>query len=305
MEKDLDQDQGNAPRVGASAELPHDRTTVQRFREAFPRARWSDTSKAWFVPGRTAEKRIRRWFAKLEAEADAFADEKGRDAFEFDPIDSPYLEVGASGFRIRTPYSKTVVSELREVPFARWDEGRRYWAVPFRSYAELRRRWPVIETAARRNEPDMRKLHREALKGSAISEASKARARERRRRRYPVPTSDLPPLERAIGTHLGIVFFTGTDGELADSDTVATYYFSPRQGDDLVWAAWRPGLLQELVATWPARSPPGGEEIARGWWFPNLDELRVARREARARERMRQRRLLQRGLASTGDPTNE
>ena len=68
-------------RVGATTDLPHDRITVARFREAFPRARWSDRLNAWFVPGRTAEKRISRWLAEMEAEADRFADEKGRDAF--------------------------------------------------------------------------------------------------------------------------------------------------------------------------------------------------------------------------------
>lgn len=64
--------------VGATTDLPHDRMTVARFREAFPRARWSDRLNAWFVPGRTAERRIGRWLAEMEAEADRFADEKGR-----------------------------------------------------------------------------------------------------------------------------------------------------------------------------------------------------------------------------------
>lgn len=68
------------PREGATTELPHDRITVARFREAFPRARWSDRLNAWFVPGRTAEKRIGRWLAEMEAEEDRFADEKGRES---------------------------------------------------------------------------------------------------------------------------------------------------------------------------------------------------------------------------------
>ncbi|MGO7258903.1 hypothetical protein ACCT32_35730, partial [Rhizobium brockwellii] len=87
----------------------------------FPRARWSDARKAWFVPGRTASRRIGQWLAEIEAEADANADAKGRDAFAFDHIDSPYLELGKADFRIRTPYSKTVVDELHEVPSSRWD----------------------------------------------------------------------------------------------------------------------------------------------------------------------------------------
>jgi hypothetical protein len=36
--------------IGATAEFPFDRLTVERFREACARARWSDTRKAWFVP---------------------------------------------------------------------------------------------------------------------------------------------------------------------------------------------------------------------------------------------------------------
>ena len=112
---------------GASIDLPHDRITVARFRQAFPRARWSDRLNAWFVPGRTAQERISRWLAEMEAEADRFADEKGRDAFAFDPIESRYLETAPAGFLIRTPYSRTVVNEIREIPDARWDADRRLW----------------------------------------------------------------------------------------------------------------------------------------------------------------------------------
>lgn len=36
---------------GATAAFPYDHMTVERFREAFPRARWRDDLGAWFVPG--------------------------------------------------------------------------------------------------------------------------------------------------------------------------------------------------------------------------------------------------------------
>jgi hypothetical protein len=277
-------------RVGATTDLPHDRITVQRFRESFPRARWSDRLNAWFVPGRTAERRIGRWLAEIEAEADAFADEKGRDAFAFDPIKSRYLEAAPSVFQVRTPYSRTIVDEIREIPFARWDADRRHWTVPYRSYDELRRRWPAIEAAAARNEPEVRQARREALKGTDGEKASKAGLRERRRKRYPVPSDDVAPFERAIGTHAGVVIFTGTNGELADPVTVSTFYFPAGQSKEHVWASWRPGSLEELVATWPARTPPGEEELARGWWLPTLEELRTARRKARSKRRTQQRR---------------
>lgn len=58
--------------------FPFDRMTVKQFRARFPRARWSDSRKAWFVPGKTAARRVGRWLAELEAEADAHADAKGR-----------------------------------------------------------------------------------------------------------------------------------------------------------------------------------------------------------------------------------
>jgi nitrous oxide reductase accessory protein NosL len=111
-------DRETEPTFGATTDLTHDRVMVQRFRESFPRARWSDRLNAWFVPGRTAGKGIGRWLAQMEAEADAFADEKGRDAFAFEPIESRYLEASPSGVQIRTPYSRTVVAEIQEIPLA-------------------------------------------------------------------------------------------------------------------------------------------------------------------------------------------
>lgn len=266
--------------VGATMDLPHDRMTVERFREAFPRARWSESRKVWFVPGRTAEKRISRWLAEIEAEADAFADDKGRDAFAFDPIESRYLEAGTAALLIRTPYSKTLVSEIREIREARWDADRRLWSVPYRSYEYLRHRWPIIEGIAARSEPEARKERREAIRGTEEDEIAKARSRERRRKRYPVPSDQIPLFARAISTLIGVIVFAGLDGEFADAETVEAFYFPPDAGRDYVWVAWRTGKLEELVTAWPAPSGPTAEERHRGWWLPTLDELRVARRDA-------------------------
>jgi DNA helicase-2/ATP-dependent DNA helicase PcrA len=85
--------------------------------------------------------------------------------------------------------------------------------------------------------------------------------------------------------HIGVVFFTGTDGELADAATVDEFYFPAARGEEYVWASWRPGTLEELVTTWPARTSPGRQELDRGWWLPTLDELRTARRNAQYRRR--------------------
>ena len=63
----------------------------------------------------------------------------GRDAFAFEGLDSPYLQV-AEDLRVRTPYSRSVIAELRNVPWACWDSKMKAWRVPFRSWEELRRR---------------------------------------------------------------------------------------------------------------------------------------------------------------------
>ncbi|OWO92123.1 hypothetical protein B5E41_24675 [Rhizobium esperanzae] len=267
------------PKPGAEVSFPYDRMTVEQFRNRFPRARWNDVRRAWFVPGRTASRRIGRWLAELEAEADAHADAKGRDAFAFDPIDSPYLELGKAGFRIRTPYSKTVVDELREVPFSRWDGDLRIWHVPFRSYEELRRRWPDIEAAARRNEPEERRRRAEERKGTEREMRSKLRTAERKRRRYPLPADALPPTGRPVATSYGIVVFTEITGELVDPALVSDFY--PGVTEDYLWGYWRAPTFDELVRTWPAKTPRRHDAE---WWQPTIEELRPARRVARARE---------------------
>ena len=89
-------------KVGATAAFPYDRMTVERFRSAFPGARWRHDLRAWFVPGTTAEQRLNRWLGREMAGVLSYADDRGRDAFAFEPIESRYLEV-ADDLRIRTP----------------------------------------------------------------------------------------------------------------------------------------------------------------------------------------------------------
>jgi hypothetical protein len=264
---------------GDIVSFPYDRMTVEQFRARFPRARWSDARRAWFVPGRTASRRIGRWLAELEAEADAHADAKGRDAFDFDPIQSPYLEVGKAGFRIRTPYAKTVVDELREIRFARWDGDLKIWHVPFRSYEDLRSHWPAIEAAARRNEPEERRRRAEERKGTEEETRSKQRSAERKRRRYPLASDDLPPVNRPVAISYGIAVFTEITGEIVEPNAVDDFY--PGVTDDHVWGLWRAPTLEELVATWPDKKV---HDEGREWWFPTIEELRPARRAARVRE---------------------
>lgn len=285
---------GNAP--GAEARFSFDRMAVERFRQAFPRARWSDLRKSWFVPGKTATRRIDRWLAQ-EAEMLAIhGDSKGRDAFAFDPISSSYLEV-SDDLRVRTPYSKTVLEELRAIPWASWDDELRAWRVPFRSYEELRRRWPRIERAAQHAEPEARKRRREVDRETEAYKAAQQRNAERRRHRYPLPAEDLPPLGRPVATEqYGIVVFNEVSGEFVEPfELTASFPIAMRAHVDYVWGRWRSATLPELVRTWPARSPPGADERSRGWWQPTLTELRVARRNARSIERRKQSRALKTG----------
>jgi hypothetical protein len=237
------------------------------------------------TPGRhgsspaTASRQFGRWLAELEAEADAHADAKGRDAFNFDPIESSYLELGKAGFRITTPYSRTVVGELHQIPFSRWDGDLKIWHVPFRSYEELRIHWPAIEEAARRNEPDERRRRAEARKRTEEEMKSNLRTAERKRRRYPLASDDLPPLGRVVGISYGLVVFTEITGELVEADAMAEFY--PGVTEDHVWGLWKMPTLEELIGTWPAKvSAHDGAE----WWQPTIDVLRPARRTARRKE---------------------
>ena len=272
---------------GATAAFPYDRMTVEHFRQAFPRARWRDDLGAWFVPGTTAERRLRVWSGREWSGVLAHADQRGRDAFTFEPITSPYLEV-ADDLQVRTPYSRAVIAELRRVPWGRWDPAAKSWRVPFRSVEDLRRHWPTIEAAARRAECEERRRRQESRKASPENGDRRAVAAERRRRRYPVPADAPPPLDRALMTHAGPVVFEAVTGELVEPMTAARFYLGVTTGPaPLIWAGWRRPTHDELVQTWPARAAPGPAELARGWWQPTIEVLREERRKAASQERAR------------------
>jgi hypothetical protein len=178
-----------------------------------------------------------------------------------------------------TPYSRTIVERMRDVPFGFWDADRRVWTVPYRSYEQLRRLWSQIEEAAKRNEPEERKKRRIENRGSDKERAARARAAERRRRCYPMDPENLPPFGRPVMTsEYGIVVFVDCDGEPVDPATLRSSYSDVAVASDYVLGRWRPPTLDELVKTWPLR--PGAAQ-------PTLDELRVARKAAARRERKR------------------
>ena len=272
---------------GAYAVFPYDRDLVRRFREAFPRARWRGAEERWFVPGTTAVQRLDTWMAQELQALDRHADEKGRDAYAFDPLESPYLTI-AEDLRVRTPYSRTIVEALRSIPWAHWDSEGRIWRVPFRSYEELKAHWPDIEEAARRNEPAARHKRREEQRAHVSEETSRLQA-ERRRRRYPVPGDDLPPLGFPLSTtRWGVVVFEDIESNPIQDPGMADLYPHVRSDPSrYVWARWRVPTLQEVYRTRPSRTDEDPElRSVRGWWWSSRDELRERARKLREVERM-------------------
>jgi hypothetical protein len=272
---------------GAIVSFPFDVDLVERFRSAFPRARWSEQLQAWRLPGATAVRRATRWLDQELPAGFGRADERGRDSFSFEPIVSPYL-TAADELIICTPYSRTVVAELRAVPWAWWNGEDKAWHVPFRSVDELRKRWPAIETAAKRNEPEARKQRNEAAKAEPGYEEAKLATSERRRHRYPVPAASLPPLDKVLMSHEGPLVILEVTGEVVPGETAQRHYTPSSAQQDLVWAIWRRPTFDELIRTWPAKRPAIPSDLVRGWWQPTLEELRPARRAARSLERARE-----------------
>ncbi|AWN46302.1 hypothetical protein DK419_08235 [Methylobacterium terrae] len=270
---------GTAKRPGVLVAMPFDRALLARFKENFPTARWRRKLRRWFVPGTTAEQRADAWIAREISALDAYGDDKGRDAYAFEPLESPYLEAGRDALVVRTPYSRTVVDSLRGIPFAAWAPEIRAWRVPWRSYEALKEVWAVIEEAARLSEPAARRARREAARNPA-AEA------ERRRRRHPVPRGDPPPLGAAVEVaDAGIVVFEALDdAPIAETEALAHYPGITAPGP-LVWGWWRIPTFSEIAEAVPAAAP---DAPGRGWWpatRAGLEErLRRLRETARAQE---------------------
>lgn len=63
---------------GAAASFPYDAMLVDRFRRAFPRARWREDRRAWFVPGTRAERRVSQWLEREFSNVLAYAMRRAR-----------------------------------------------------------------------------------------------------------------------------------------------------------------------------------------------------------------------------------
>lgn len=273
-------------RPGAFVCFPFDRSLVGRFRESFPRARWRPQEECWFVPGTRAVNRLDAWIAQELSALDRHADDKGRDAFHFDPLESPYLEV-ADDLLVRTPYARRIVDAMRLVPWARWDPGARAWRVPFRSYEALRGRWTEIEEAARENEPEARRSRRDGERSARDA----ALQSERRRRRAPVLLADPPPLGTPVATPLfGVVVFDEVTGEILDARELPELYAAlAGEPGPHGWARWRMPTWRELAAAKPPEDRADARlRTSRGWWLPDAAELTNRRRALREVERARE-----------------
>jgi len=277
-------------RPGAFVTFPYDREMVRRFRDVFRRARWRETEGGWFVPGSRAVSRLEVWIATELDALDRHADAKGRDAYVFDPLESPYLTAG-DALEIRTPYSRTVVEALRAVPFARWDPDARLWRVPYRSLEDLRRRWPIIEEAARRNEPEARRQRR--AERAPLDEAALTIMAERRRRRYPVLVADPPVLGEVVCIfRFGLVVFEAIDiesvEEISGLERLGLYPHVGGEAGSYAFGHWRTPDLQEVTWMRALTEPVAGrEKIRRGWWHPDRDERQEGLRKLREGERSR------------------
>lgn len=266
-------------RPGAYLRFPFDRALLDRFRDAFPRARWRHEEECWWVPGATAAERLDAWIGRELSTFDRHGDERGRDAVGFEPLpESPYLTTGED-IEVRTPYSRTVVAAMRTIPWARWDGDRKVWRIPFRSVEELRALWPGIEEAARRNEPEAKGRRRMA----DLTPQERDAARERRRRRLPVPLSDPPPLGEVVHTGAyGLVVFEAVDAEPLDAEArqeAARHHPSLPPGP-VAYAHWRPPTLEELFRTRPKRGLEP-QEAPGGWRAPTRPEVRDRIKEVR------------------------
>ncbi len=273
---------GTAKRPGVLVAMPFDRALLARFKESFPTARWRRKLRRWFVPGTTAEQRADAWIAREISALDAYGDDKGRDAYAFEPLESRYLDAAPGALLVRTPYSRTVVDTLRTIPFAAWAPEIRAWRVPWRSYEALKAAWGAIEEAAAANEPEARRARREATRDPA-AEA------ERRRRRHPVPRGDPPPLGAAVeAAGAGVVVFEALDdAPLAETEALAHYPAVTAPGP-LVWAWWRMPTFGELAETVPAAAADAPD---RGWWPATRAGLEERRRRLRENTRARETRV--------------
>jgi hypothetical protein len=283
---------GDSGTSGAFVEFSNDRELRRRFREAFPRARWHPRKGCWHVPGSRAQARLESWRSRELPNFGRFLNQKGRDAFDFEPIMSPYLTDTGNDLKIETPYSRVIVNVMHQISGASWDGHGRCWRVPYRCLMTLRSKWREIEGAADALQPEAIARRRERKK-----QATRRNASERRRKRYPVLVGALPPLDIPVQTsRWGVIVFVEVTSEIVEGVNDCVYPFVRHIRGDFIWARWRMPTLAELEAAVPSR---GGRSLKSvGWSRPTKYELDQRKHDLRIVDRGRQTRGKAKAAAS-------
>lgn len=77
--------------------------------------------QAWTVPARPLESASIDGSPRSGSKGAPYEEGAAATLYQFEPILSPICGVYDRGFRIKTPFSRTVVDELRQRSFTRWD----------------------------------------------------------------------------------------------------------------------------------------------------------------------------------------
>lgn len=138
-------------------------------------------------------------------------------------------------------------------------------ARPFPQFEELRKRWPAIEAAALRSEPEERRRRQDERKAAPDFARVRAAASEKHRRRYPVLADTLPPLDRPLLSHEGAVTFVEiTIDVVAPEIARERYPWSSEAAGDLIWALWWRPSHDECMRAWPSSNAADAAERTRG-----------------------------------------
>ena len=137
--------------TGAAIKFDYDRDTVADFKKQFPKAKWSQDTKTWHVPGKLAGNRADRWVAAQHDTAGklAKADAIARDAAAFDGAPtSRYVNATPQGYRVSTGYDPEIVKTLKSIPGSSFEPSLKTWMVPHRSAEALKGALKTIEPIA-------------------------------------------------------------------------------------------------------------------------------------------------------------
>ena len=142
--------------------FPYNRERNERFKEqlrknGIKKPNWDPSKKLWRVTGDNAKRVVDEWVAAENAleEQGRALDEKAK----LEGVDSRYVKDSGYGFSIRTPFDEEgrLQSLIKEIPRAEWNRAGKYWHIPYRDIADLKRRLPAIEARIEELTGDVRR----------------------------------------------------------------------------------------------------------------------------------------------------